>query len=323
MDFAERLSGLRAARVAQGWSQSDAARALARTAADRGMRVAVPASLKTQLSRWENGHAVPEAPYRVLLAELYGRTAVELGLGRTAHTDPEPDPAGRLRARVAAAAAVDGAVVALWQRQLTTLQELDDRLGAPGAAAAVRVLVDQLEAVLPHLPERDHRRAVAALLSRAAALAGIQDLDAGDPDSADARFVAAADAAAAAGVPALSVAPALGRAAALVEVGEAVAALPVLQHDGLEHVDPHHRAKLSAATGAVRAAAGHTDSDLRLAVDIALPPAGLAVEHVADLHERQVTPVPPDPVRIARWLGAQARAVARESTDPTSSSAAR
>ena len=28
------------------------------------MRVAVPTSLKTQLSRWENGHAVPEAPYR-------------------------------------------------------------------------------------------------------------------------------------------------------------------------------------------------------------------------------------------------------------------
>ena len=323
MDFAERSIGLRAARVAQGWSQSDAARALARAAADRGMRVAVPASLKTQLSRWENGHAVPEAPYRILLAELYGRTAVELGLERTAHTDPEPDPAGRLRARVAAAAAVDGAVVALWQRQLTTLQELDDRLGAPGAAAAVRVLVDQLEAVLPHLPERDHRRAVAALLSRAAALAGVQALDAGDPDSADARFVAAADAATAAGVPALSVAPALGRAAALVEVGEAVAALAVLQHDGLEHVDPHHRAQLSAATGAVRAAAGHTESDLRLAVDIALPPAGLAVEHVADLHHRQVTPVPPDPAQIARWLGAQARAVARESTDPTSSSAAR
>src|SRR5918994_312882 len=199
--------GLRAARIAQGWSQSDAARALARTAADRGMRVAVPASLKTQLSRWENGHAVPEAPYRVLLAELYGRTAVELGLEPTGHVAPAPDPAGRLRARVAAAAAVDGAVVALWKRQLTTLQELDDRLGAAGAAAAVRVLVDQLEAVLPHLSEPADRRAVAALA--------------------------------------------------------------VLQHGGLEPVAPHPRAQLSAATAAVRAAAGHTESDLRLAVDVA------------------------------------------------------
>ena len=308
--FFESMSGL---------TTTGGARALARTAADRGMRVAVPASLKTQLSRstatrcrrLRIGSSSPSCT-------AHRRRA---GLERTAHTDPSPTPpvgcapGSRLplpwTARSSPLAAPSS----------TTLQELDDRLGAPGAAAAVRVLVDQLEAVLPHLPERDHRRAVAALLSRAAALAGIQALDAGDPDSADARFVAAADAAAAAGVPALSVAPALGRAAALVEVGEAVAALAVLQHDGLEHVDPHHRAQLSPPRCGPRGGRPHRERPAP-AVDIALPPAGLAVEHVADLHQRQVTPVPPTRCRSRGGSVLRPEPSARESNDPTSSSAA-
>jgi hypothetical protein len=43
---------------------------------ERGMTASTAASLKTQLSRWENGHVVP-VYYRPLLRELFGLTARE------------------------------------------------------------------------------------------------------------------------------------------------------------------------------------------------------------------------------------------------------
>ncbi|HEX5811786.1 MAG TPA: hypothetical protein VFY38_06795 [Pseudonocardia sp.] len=225
---ATRPTSLRAARDAQGWSQAVAARALAGLARERGVPVASAASLKTLLSRWENGHATPEAPYRALLEELYAESGVDL-----TPPAPTPDPAGpvaRLRARLAAAAAVDADVVALWRAQLTTAQQLDDRLGSAGAAEAVRVLVEQLESVLPHLPDPDRHRPVATLLARACLLAGTQALDGGDPDTAVARFTRAAETARSAGAGDLAAAAAAGHADALVDVGAPDDALAVLEH---------------------------------------------------------------------------------------------
>jgi transcriptional regulator with XRE-family HTH domain len=237
-----RPSPLRAAREAQGWSQIDAARALAELARTRDVRVAAPGSLKTQLSRWENGHATPEQPYRTLLAELYpGWRPV----GGTA-------PADRLRARVAAAAAVDDEVVALWRTQLATAEQLGGRLGPGAAAAAVRVLVEHLETVLPHLPDPHRYRPVAALLARACLLAGAHALDEGDPEAAHARFVRAAEVAPAGSD--LCAQAAVGRAEALHEVGAAAEARAVLEHAG---------------------------------VDVAHPPAGLVVELTAPARARR------------------------------------
>lgn len=225
---AARPTPLRAARAAQGWSQTVAARALAGLARERGVPVASAASLKTLLSRWENGHATPDAPYRALLEELYA----EPGVGLTPPA-PVPDTAGpvaRLRARLTAAAAVDAEVVALWRTQLATAQHLDDRLGGAGAADAVWVLVEQLESVLPHLPDPGRRRPVAALLARACLLAGTQALDGGDPDTAVARFTRAAETARDAGAADLVAAAATGHADALVDVGAPEDALAVLEH---------------------------------------------------------------------------------------------
>jgi transcriptional regulator with XRE-family HTH domain len=228
-------SALRAARGAQGWSQTDAARALAELARIRGVDVASPASLKTQLSRWENGHATPEAPYRALLAELYAGSGVHLAPEDPGPADA-PGPVERLQARLAAAAAVDAEVIALWRIQLTTAQQLDHRLGAAGAAGAVRALLEQLDAVLPHLPDPDRHRPVAALLARACLLAGTQALDEGDPDAAFGRFVRAADVAKAA--PDLAAAAAIGQAEALLEVGASRDALAVLEHAGVDIAHP-------------------------------------------------------------------------------------
>jgi transcriptional regulator with XRE-family HTH domain len=241
-----RPSALRAARDAQGWSQTEAAHALADLARDRGVPVASPASLKTQLSRWENGHATPEQPYRVLLAELYAESGLDLD---PRDHDAHAAPTDRLRARLATATAVDPDVIALWQTQLSTVQQLDHRLGAAGAAIAARALLEQLEAVLPHLPDPDRRRPVAALLARACVLAGTHALDAGDPDDAVARFARAADVARIAGAPNLAAEAATGHAEALLEVGASREARAVLDHAGIDlaHPPPGLRVELAQA----------------------------------------------------------------------------
>src|SRR5215217_1738541 len=115
---------LQAARAARGWSQSRAVRELRALAGSRAMAVAAAPSLKTLLSRWENGHSVPEPQYRDLLAELYGRSAGELGL--ILETPPESAAERSLAAALAAASAGGDRVRQLWQQQLVLARELDD-----------------------------------------------------------------------------------------------------------------------------------------------------------------------------------------------------
>ena len=71
---------LQAARHARGWSQARMVSELMRLARWKKIDVASAASLKTQLSRWENGHVTPEY-YQPLLCEVLKATPGELGFG--------------------------------------------------------------------------------------------------------------------------------------------------------------------------------------------------------------------------------------------------
>jgi len=72
-------SRLRQARDSLGWSQARLIHAMQQQAAVLDMRLATPASLKTQISRWENGHCQPDDIYRQVFRALYARTDEELG----------------------------------------------------------------------------------------------------------------------------------------------------------------------------------------------------------------------------------------------------
>ena len=72
---------LQAVRHARGWSQARVVWELTRLAGRKGVTVASGASLKTLLSRWENGHATPQYFYQDLLCSLYDATLRELGFG--------------------------------------------------------------------------------------------------------------------------------------------------------------------------------------------------------------------------------------------------
>jgi transcriptional regulator with XRE-family HTH domain len=250
--------GLRAARAARGWSQSQAASELSALARASGAPVAGAASLKTLLSRWENGHAVPDPQYRTLLGELYDRTAEELGI---AGPPADPEAAGaqaRLRAALASAAAVDEAALALWREQLHVATRLDDELGTTGAGGLVRALVGRLDETLRHAIGSSRRRETAAVLAPAAVLAGAQELDRGRPDLAWQCYDRARTAGAEANAPDVAADAVAGQATVLVDVGEAAAAVALL--DAAEPELPHPaRARIAGARAGAAAALGDAD----------------------------------------------------------------
>jgi transcriptional regulator with XRE-family HTH domain len=81
-EFSAPVTPLQAARREKGWSQGRTVWEITNLAAKKKMTVASARSLKTQLSRWENGHVTPEY-YRPLLRELFGLTKNELVLAPT------------------------------------------------------------------------------------------------------------------------------------------------------------------------------------------------------------------------------------------------
>ncbi|MHA6796104.1 tetratricopeptide repeat protein [Pseudonocardia bannensis] len=247
-------AALRAARLEKSWSQADAARELAALGRVRGAPTAAPASLKTQLSRWENGHSLPEPPYRRLLAELYGRAEVSFGFEPTTPAGEGDDagPAGRLRTLLDEADAVDEAAVSLLRAQLVATRRLDVRLGAAGTADTVRAQVEQLDRLLVHTTAAPRRRAVAAVLAEAALLAGWQALDRDRPDEAWAQHDRARAAAREAEEPDLLAQSLAGLAAVLVELGRTGAAAELLD----PAQDEPGTAWTAAALGRARAAAG-------------------------------------------------------------------
>jgi transcriptional regulator with XRE-family HTH domain len=283
--------GLRAARVARGWSQSDAATELAALGHTRGTPVAAAASLKTLLSRWENGHALPEPHYRSLLAELYGRAPAELGIAGRPEDAGFTTAPGRLRAALAAAAAVEPTTVDLWWEQLTLACRLDDELGAAGAGELVRALIEQLDETLIHTLAPGRRAEVAAVLAGAATLAGAQELDRARPDEAWRRYDRARVAAREAGLPEADALA--GQAAVLVDVGEPGAAVELLDRAGPTTSDPA-QVRLDAARAVARAAAGDAAAARgaiaaaarrlqRTPVDV-VAPRGSPVVELSDLH---------------------------------------
>ncbi len=83
---------LRAARLAQGWTQDDLIAELQEACTRLGFAHKSRASLKTQVSAFENGRRQPGTEFRALFREVYRLTNVELGF------PPEARPESQLPA---------------------------------------------------------------------------------------------------------------------------------------------------------------------------------------------------------------------------------
>jgi hypothetical protein len=191
---------LQAVRRQLGYSAAKTIAMLERQARADQVTIMTSTSLKTKLSRWENGHESVGLPeYRRLFREIYGRTNAELGF-----PDERTDgPADELRDRIAVARTVDAATVAAFHGQIEQARMVDRQFGAVHHLDQLRHQIDHMQELLTHLPAVGQRAALAGALTEASALAGWQALDREDHTQAWAHHERAKHAAREAGSPLL------------------------------------------------------------------------------------------------------------------------
>lgn len=246
-----------------GYSAEDVIKLVRQRADVLRIPVMTAASLKTKLSRWENGHeAVSQPDMQRLFREIYGRTNEELGF------PPEPDDtdADELRSRLAVARTIDADMVGVFQRQVDNARLVDQRFGGITLLDQLRSQIKQVEGLLTYSTMDSHRQSLASVLADASTLAGWQALDRHALGQAwDHHEIAKAAAREAGSLPQL--AHATGQQAfTLIDAGEITTAVQQLAHARQlagRNTSPLLRSWLAAAHGEGLAAAGRRDDAVR------------------------------------------------------------
>jgi len=172
MDWAgELLSGggsaLRQARQQRQWSQPQAAAHFVRIAGRLNIAVGSHESVKTALSRWENGKRLPDEANRRVLREMFGLSDTELGLVNDERTAAPGEAYLELSARLRSADGIDDQLVTLLDHHTHELRLLDRRLGAAVLLDKMGAHVEALSGLLTHSVSTPHRAAVGRVLADA------------------------------------------------------------------------------------------------------------------------------------------------------------
>jgi tetratricopeptide (TPR) repeat protein len=165
----EPATPLQAARLEIGWKQTQTIQALRQAGA-----VATVRSLKTMVSRWENGHDSPDALHQRLFCQVYGRTPEELGFVRE-------DQGAIVLPRIAPA--VGPEIVRYFGNVFTEHLRADNLMGPHHLVDVVRAQATLLDQMLPNA-RGDVRRELLMLAFRYNEFAGWLYQDACDPDKA-------------------------------------------------------------------------------------------------------------------------------------------
>ncbi|MCP2337907.1 XRE family transcriptional regulator [Actinomadura rupiterrae] len=170
--------GLKQAREARGWSQSDLLGRIERYVEKHPhVVIANSASLKTYISSWENGRRRISEPYRTILRALLGWTDEELLDGGEPLADA--DGYAELIRHIDTAHAVSRSMVATFVSQTELLRTQDRMVGAFSVVDQMNAHLSTLEEALTFAVLPDARRPVARELAGAATLAAWQALDVG------------------------------------------------------------------------------------------------------------------------------------------------
>ncbi|HEX3829076.1 MAG TPA: hypothetical protein VHV82_17575 [Sporichthyaceae bacterium] len=161
------MTALREARLARQWTQARLVHELVRHAATAGLVLPAPTTMKTQLSRWENGRHVPEGTYRRLLRSVYGLEDEQLGF-------VQPPPVSRPSQLCAPPELMAG-----FAATLAHYATMDHCAGHSPLLVSVRDQAQYLDA-LTHQTGGADRAALLRLASRYAEFAGWLHQDAGE-----------------------------------------------------------------------------------------------------------------------------------------------
>jgi tetratricopeptide (TPR) repeat protein len=253
---------LQAARVALGWGQEKLARAINARCPARGLPVHPIASRKTEISRWENGHTMPEPQMRAILREIYGRTNDELGFPADSTDNAIGD---ELAERLVIARRVDAQTVALFREEVDGVRHADRQFGSAARLERLRGQITEVEDLLRHSLLRRDRAPLAGVLTEASTLAGWNSLDIGSLGQAWTHYERAKSAALESGSVALLAHATAEQAFVLVDAGnldDALALFAEARSIG-ERAPRLLRAWLAAAEGEGHAIAGNGSDALR------------------------------------------------------------
>lgn len=171
---AQAATPLQAARIELGWKQAQTIHALRQAAGDEGLPIASARSLKTMLSRWENGHDCADGVGQRLLCRVYGRTPEDLGFGRRGGAAGPP---------VKLAPAVGPELVGYFRTVLMEHVRADNLFGPHHLVDVVRAQAALLDQTLPSA-RGAARRELLFLALRYSEFAGWLCHDAGDAKKA-------------------------------------------------------------------------------------------------------------------------------------------
>lgn len=285
-------------RAERGWKQTRLLRELRAAAARRSQTLVSDASLKRRVAAWENTHESVGERYRELLCDVYGMSAVELGIVDVPAPNAPAAAVAELAERITFSR-LDAGLVALLRDHTQSIRMLDRRLGGAAIYQQASAHVEQIEGLVRFAVPGPHRAAAADELSQAAALAGWQALDLGlTADAWRLHEVATAAGRESGEIAGFAYARAQ-QAYVLVDAGQLDDAHAMIL-SGREHVgsraSPVLRAWLFAAEGEAHAALGRRDAALR------------ALDAAADVlpsspHDDALPYVMLDAGHIARWRG--------------------
>jgi tetratricopeptide (TPR) repeat protein len=258
-------AALRGARVRFGYSQAHAADMFVRTA--KASRIPMQPDvqgLRGTISRWENGHQIPDELARRVLRIMYSATDTELGFTSEAVAVVTDSHDEELAARLASATRVDATLVAALAVEVEALRHQDRTFGAALLSERMSGLVNQLVQLMDYSLTPDTSIGLAAVLADAATLAGWQAVDTGTTVRAWGHFTTATHAARIAGSNIL-LAHAVGeRAYAILQTGDAATARATVTHAlTLDFLSPRVQAWLHAASAEFAAADNARDDALR------------------------------------------------------------
>lgn len=185
----DRVAGrrIREARRLRGWSQARLVRELRTRALSLGLTLPDAETIKPYVSRWENGHSLPDEMYSRLLREVLGLTNEDLGAGRGVLDAEPPGADAELQARLNFGR-IDRALVEALQQQTDGIRRIDREHGARVLLDQTRSVTTTIEAAITHTVDPTARAPLARVLADAAALAGWQSLDLGSPHHAWRHF---------------------------------------------------------------------------------------------------------------------------------------
>lgn len=303
---------------ARGWTRARLILELRKAAQTRKTSLPSDDSLRRMIREWANGRRGLSGFYAELLGIVF-QTPFHVGMPDDASVEERDhsdlDQSNELAQRLATAANVDRSLVALLEAQTDNFRLLDRRLGARRLLAQTELHVAQITDLLTYSLPGGHRDLLGAAAAEAAALAGWQALDLGNPQKAWEHHETAKTAAKDSGNPSVVAHVTAQQGYALLDLGQSAQAAALIRfarETAGRQVPAILRSWLWAAEAEALAAAGR-GSEARHAIDEAsrlLP---------SDCTNPELPFVVLDATHLGRWRGhCLARLGAKEAVDELS-----